>query len=76
MCPQWPSSRFNTGSSSEQGNTLENSSVWLRCARPTAPLSLGERGGNTNNRRPRCLAGLLELGGEFAAAIDLHSAHS
>jgi hypothetical protein len=46
----------------------------VRFARSTAALSLGERGGRTNRWRPRCLAGLFELGGKLRAAIDLHGA--
>jgi len=45
----------------------------VRLARSTARLSLGERGGSTNRCSP-LLTGLLELGGELRAAIDLQSA--
>ena len=56
------------------GVTGSNSSVWVRLARSTAPLSWGERGGSTKSCKPRLLASLFELGGELRAAVDLHGA--
>ncbi len=40
-------------------------------ARSTRPLSLGERGGSTNKRRPPLLVSGFEEGGELAAPVHL-----
>src|SRR6185437_3016698 len=76
MRSQTRSSRLRAGRRQSVGVISWNSSVWVRLARSTWPLSLGERGGRTKSRQPTAelLAGMLEVGGKLASAVDLHRA--